>query len=428
MTGRARTEGRTLTPQQAIAYVRSGDLVVFSHACGEPRLLPEALVERAGELSDVRILHMVPMGEAKYCLPEYAASFRHLSLFSGSPTRQAIAEGRADYVPCFFSRIPDLIRSRRVDVAMITVTPPDKNGYCSLGVSVDYTLAAARCARLVIAEVNPGMPRTLGDSFLHESEIDYFVPADLPIYSLDDGALDEVELQIGGHVAELLDDGCCLQLGIGGIPNAVLANLEGFRDLGIHSEMISNGVMGLVEKGVVNGKRKQLHAGKIIVTFMMGSREFYAWVHDNPAIEMHPVDYTNDPFVIAQNENMVSINSALEVDLLGQVAADAMGPRQFSGVGGQVDFVRGACLSRGGKSVIALPSTAKGGSLSRIVPSLKPGTAVTTSRNDVDFVVTEFGAAALRGKSVRERLAALLAIAHPQFRDDLERQARGLYL
>jgi 4-hydroxybutyrate CoA-transferase len=310
---------------------------------------------------------------------------------------------------------------------MITVSPPDKNGYCSLGVSVDYTSAAARQAGLVIAEVNPTMPRTLGNSFIHVDEIDFFVPVDLPIYELHDKPLSEVDIQIGRNVANLLEDGCSLQLGIGGIPNAVLSNLNSFQDLGIHSEMISNGVMELVETGVITGKLKSLHTGKIIVTFMMGSREFYDWVHDNPVIEMHPVDYTNNPFIIAQNEKMVSINSGLEVDLMGQVAADTMGTRQFSGVGGQVDFVRGASLSAGGKSIIALPSTAKGGEVSRIVTALEPGTSVTTSRNDVDYIVTEFGAISLRGKSVQERIKGLINVAHPDFRESLERGSFEMY-
>jgi len=420
-------ESNTVTAEQAVRRVKSGDLIVFSHACGQPRLLPEVLVARAGELCDVRIMHMVPIGEAKYCLPEYAASFRHVSLFSGSSTRKAIAERRADYVPCFFSRIPDLLRSWSIDVAMITVSAPDKNGYCSLGVSVDYTKAAAHSARLVIAEVNPNMPRTLGDSFIHVSEIDAFVPVDLPLYELDDHSLSAVENQIGRNVAGLLEDGCCLQLGIGGIPNAVLSNLTGLRDLGIHSEMVSDGVMDLVERGVINGKQKNLHRGKIIVTFLMGSRRFYDWVDDNPMIEMYPVDYTNDPCIIARNRKMISINSGLEVDLMGQVVADTMGPQQFSGVGGQVDFVRGAALSDGGKSIIALPSTAKGGTVSRIVSTFKPGTCITTSRNDVDYVVTEFGVAALRGKCVSERIKALTQIAHPDYREILERQSDGLF-
>lgn len=420
-------EKNTVSAEYAVQQVKSNDLIVFSHACGEPRLLPGALVDRAAELRDVKIVHMVPMGEAKYCMPEFADSFRHISLFSGGPTRQAIAEKRADYVPCFFSRIPDMVRSWIIDFAMITVSPPDTHGYCTLGVSVDYTQASAQHAHKVIAEVNPTMPRTLGNSFIHISDIDLFVPVDKPIYELTDGPLNEVEMMIGKHVASLLEDGCCLQLGIGGIPNAVLRNLGSYRNLGIHSEMISNSVMDLVESGVITGSKKSIHKGKIIVTFMMGSRQFYDWVDDNPVIEMHPADYTNNPFIIGQNLKMISINSALEVDLMGQVAADTMGPHQYSGVGGQVDFMRGASLSPGGKSIIALPSTAKGGNLSRIVVGLRAGTSVTTSRNDVDYVVTEYGVAALRGKSVQERIDALIAVAHPDFQENLKAESAVLY-
>jgi len=420
---------RLRTASQAASLVKSGDLIVFSHACGEPRRLPGDLVKRAPELVDVKIFHMVPMGAAPYCLPEYANSFRHISLFAGAPTRKAISENRADYVPCFFNRVPSLLGAHfPVDVAMVTVSPPDDNGYCSLGVSVDFTLKAVKEARLVICEVNPFMPRTHGHSVVHVEEMDCFVEVEEPIYELNKGEMSEVESSIGQNIAGLIDDGACLQLGIGGIPDAVLFYLEGFKDLGIHSEMISNGVMDLVEKGVITCKRKNLHHGRIVVTFMMGSRAFYDWVDDNPFIEMYPVDYVNNPCVIAQNQNMISINSALEVDLLGQVCADTLGPNQYSGVGGQVDFVRGAQMSEGGKAIIALPSTARGGAVSRIVPRLTPYSAVTTSRNDVDFVVTEYGIAALKGKTVSQRIQALISIAHPDFREELDRQAVEFYL
>jgi 4-hydroxybutyrate CoA-transferase len=414
------------TAEKAVQVVTSGDRIVFSHACGEPRMLPGELVKRAGELRDVQIVHMVPMGEGLYCRPEHAASFRHVSLFAGGPTREAIWEDRADYIPCHNSRIPSLFGTALpVDVAMVTVSPPDAAGFCSLGVSVDYTKKGVECARTVIAEVNPNMPRTHGDSFVHVSRIDHLVEVDLPIYELRKKKMTEVEEEIGKHAAELIEDESCLQLGIGGIPDAVLANLAHFKDLGIHSEMVADGVMDLVEKGVITGDKKTLHKGKIIITFLMGSKKFYEWVHDNPMIEMHTVDYTNNPFLIAQNKKMISINSALEVDLLGQVCADSLGPRQFSGVGGQVDFVRGAKMSEGGKAIIALPSTAKDSS--RIVPVLKEGAAVTTSRNDVDFVVTEFGIAPLFGKTKRERMKALIQIAHPEFQEDLSRKAAEIY-
>jgi len=413
--------------EEAIQKVKSGDRIVFSHACGEPRVLPATLMKRVDELTDVQIVHMVPMGEALYCRPEYAGSFRHVALFSGAPTREAIWENRADYVPYVFSEIPFLFDSvLPVDVAMVTVSPPDKNGFCSLGVSVDYTKKAVESAKIVIAEINKAMPRTHGDSFVHVSEIDCFVEVDIPIAELKATELTEVEINIGKYVTELIEDGSCLQLGIGGIPDAVLKNLGSLKDLGVHSEMISDGVKHLVEKGIVNGRKKNFHKDKIVITFLMGSREFYDWVDDNPIIEMRTVDYTNNPYIIAQNKNMVAINSALEVDLLGQVCADTIGPKQFSGVGGQLDFVRGARMSEGGKAVIALPSTVKGG-ISRIVPTLKEGAAVTTSRNDVDYVVTDYGIASLKGKTVRDRMKALINIAHPNVREELQKKAYEVY-
>jgi len=415
------------TAAEAVKGVKSGDRIVFAHACGEPRRLPGELVKRAKELRNVEIVHMVAMGEALYCHPQYAENFRHVSLFAGVTSRGALWENRADYIPCHNSQIPSLLGAvLPVDFAMVSVSPPDNSGFCSLGISVDYTRKAVECARVVIAEVNRTMPRTHGDSFVHVSQIDSLIEVDLPVHELRKKKMTEVEERIGRHVAGLVEDECCLQLGIGGIPDAVLANLTGFKDLGIHSEMVSDGVQFLAEKGVITGNKKNLHKGKIIVTFLMGSGEFYEWVNDNPMVELHRLEYTNNPFVIAQNKKMIAINSALEVDLLGQICADTLGPRQFSGVGGQVDFVRGAKMSEGGKAIIALPSTAKN-NVSRIVPVLKEGAAVTTSRNDVDYVVTEFGIAPLAGKTVRQRMKALTAIAHPQFREELERKASEIY-
>jgi 4-hydroxybutyrate CoA-transferase len=414
------------TAAEAVKLVKSGNRITFSHACGEPRTLPAALVKRAAELRNVQIVHQVPMGDALYCKPEHAGSFQHIALFAGGPTRAAIWEGRGDYIPRFNFEIPSLFDSLwPVDAAMVTVSPPDKNGFCSLGVSVDWTKRSAERANTIIAEVNRNMPRVHGDSFLHVSQIDHIVEVDQPIYELHKKKMTEVEERIGRNVAELIDDECCLQLGIGGIPDAVLANLTNFKDLGIHSEMIADGVMHLAEKGVVTGAKKTLHKGKIVVTFLMGTRAFYDWLDDNPMIEIHTVDYTNDPYVIAKNRKMISINSALEVDLLGQVCADTMGPQQFSGVGGQVDFVRGARMSEGGKAIIALPSTAK--ELSRIVPVFKQGAAVTTSRNDVDCIVTDYGIANLAGKTIRQRMKAIVEIAHPQFREELAKKAQEIY-
>ncbi len=416
------------TAEQAVKAVKSGDRIILSHACGEPRTLPEELVRRAGELGDVQIIHQVPMGRALYCQPVCAPNFRHIALFAGGPTRQAIWEGRGDYLPRFNFEIPSLFESQwPVDVAMVTVSPPDKHGFCSLGVSVDWTRKGVECAKVVIAEVNPNMPRVHGNSFIPVSRVDHFVEVDLPLHELVKKKITEVEERIGRNIAELIDDECCLQLGIGGIPDAVLANLGGFRDLGIHSEMIADGVMHLVDKGVITGAKKTLHKGKIVVTFLMGSRDFYRWLDDNPMMEIHTVDYVNDPAVIARNRKMISINSALEVDLLGQVCADTLGAQQFSGVGGQVDFVRGAKASEGGKAIIALPSTADKGQVSRIVPTLKTGAAVTTSRNDVDYVVTDYGIASLSGKTVQERMKAFINIAHPKFREELTRGALEIY-
>lgn len=419
---------RIVSADEAVKNIRSGDRVVLGHACGEPRILPEAMVNRYQQLHNVEVVHMVAMGKGLYAQPEMAGHFRHNGLFIGGPTRKAVAEGRADYTPCFFSEIPALFRkSLPVDVALVAVTPPDQHGFCSLGVSVDYTLQAIKSARTVIAEVNPNMPRTHGNSYVRVEEIDYFVPSELPLLELARPTIGEVETEIGRNIARLIEDGATLQLGIGAIPDAVLGFLTGKNDLGIHSEMFSDGVMELAQAGIINCTRKTIHPGKMVVTFLMGTRKLYDWVHENPMVEMFPVDYVNDPFVVAQNENMVAINSALQVDLLGQVAADTLGPIQFSGVGGQVDFVRGAARSRGGKSIIALPATASKGTVSRIVPLLDRGAATTTSRNDVDYVVTEYGIAALRGRTVRERMEALIQIAHPDYRDQIRAEAKTIF-
>lgn len=422
-------QNRIVSAQEAVAVIKSGDRVVLGHACGEPLLLVDAMVDRADELENVEVVHMVAMGKGRYCLPENAKSFRHNALFAGGPTRKAVAEGRADYTPCYFYQLPNLFRDEvlPVDVALITVTPPNKHGYVSLGISVDYTLQAVKSAKTVIAEVNPHMPHIGGASYLRLEEIDYFVPCEMPLKELGLPQIGDVEKAIGSNIASLIKDGDCLQLGIGAIPDAVMNFLHDKKDLGIHSEMISDGVMNLVEAGVVNCKQKNLHRDKIIITFAMGSRKFYEWLDENPLIEAYPVDYVNNPMIAGRNDNLVSINSALSVDLLGQVAADTLGPTQFSGVGGQVDFVRGAANSKGGRSIIALPATAAKGNLSRICTALDKGQAVTTSRHDVDYVVTEFGIAHLKGKTNLQRTEALIDIAAPQFRDDLAGQRKELY-
>ena len=421
---------RICTAAEAVRSIKSGDTVVVAHACGEPQSLTRAMSERYAELTDVRVVHRVGMGECLYAQPGMEKHFRHISLFAGVNTRKAIYEGRADYLPRFISEIPSLFLEGLipVDVALITVSPPDKNGYCSLGISVDYTLPAARMAKTVIAEVNSNMPRTHGDSFMSVKEITHFVLSDQPLMEIQPAVQTEVETQIGNYCAELIEDGCTLQMGIGAIPDAALAAMASKKDLGIHTEMFSDGVIPLVEAGVINGSRKTLHPNKIISTFLMGTATLYKWVDDNPVLEMHPEQYVNDPWVIARNYKVVSINSALQIDVLGQVAADALGPKQFSGVGGQIDFIRGAKRSiGGGKSIIAMPSTAAGGKVSRIVPALYEGTAVTTTRNEVDYVVTEYGIAKLSGKTNLERLTELVAISHPDFREEIMAQAKKLY-
>ena len=420
---------KRVSAADALACVKSGDRVVIGHACGEPLALVDALVARAGDLRDVEINHMVAMGKGEYCRPECAESFFHKSLFVGASTREAVRDGRGDYVPVFFSEIPKLFTEGYLspDVVLMQVSPPDKHGFCSFGISVDYTKPAAQVAKTVVAQVNLNMPRTHGDSFIHVSKLDLIVEADTPIIELSPPAIGEVEQAIGQNIAGLVEDGSCLQLGIGAIPDAVLLFLHEKNDLGIHSEMFSDGVVELYEQGVVTNRCKSVHPDKMVATFLMGTRRLYDFVDDNPIVNMFPVNYVNDPVVIGQNDRVVAINSALEVDLQGQVAADSMGPMQFTGIGGQVDFMRGAARSRGGKAIIALPATAKKGTVSRIVPRLATGAAVTTMRADVDYVVTEYGVAHLRGKGLRERARVLVDIAHPDFRDQIREEAARLY-
>lgn len=409
----------------AVKSIKSGHRVVVGHACGEPVALVEAMVARAAELEGVEIVHMVAMGQAKYAQPGMEKSFRHNALFVGGSTRKAVEEKRADYTPCFFSEIPRLFKNRilPVNVALIQVTPPDAAGYCSYGVSVDYTKTAAECADVVIAQMNSLLPRT-GGARIHLDDISYIVEEDRPIIELKPPEIGDVEKAIGENVASLIPDGATLQLGIGAIPDAVLLFLKDKKDLGIHSEMFSDGVVVLAEAGVVTNSRKTINAGKFMATFLMGTKKLYDFVNNNPAVELHPVGEINDPCVIGQHADMISINSALQVDLIGQVNAEMIGSRQFSGIGGQVDFVRGASRSAGGKSIIALPSTASSGRISRIAIELDRGAAVSTSRNDVHYVVTEHGVAELRGKSLRQRAQTLIAISHPDFREKLTAEAR----
>jgi len=429
MDWRGEYERKRATAAEAMRCVKSGDRVVFAHACGEPLDLVDALMARAGELEDVEINHMVAMGKGEYTRPEHAASFFHKSLFVGASSREAVKDGRGDYIPVFFHDIPRLFCEGYLppDVVLVHVSPPDKHGFCSFGISVDYTKPAAQVAKTVVAQVNPKMPRTHGDSFIHVDEIDIVVESDQDIIELQPPKIGPVEEAIGRHIGTLIDDGACLQLGIGGIPDAVLAFLHEKNDLGIHTEMFSEGVVDLYNEGVITNANKAVNRGKMTATFLMGTRRLYDFVDDNPAVNMFPVNWVNDPYIIGQNDRVVAINSAIQVDVMGQVVADAMGAHQFTGIGGQVDFVRGAARSRDGKAIIALPSTAKRGAVSRIVAALAPGTAVTTMRADVDYIVTEHGVAHLRGRGLRERAEALIGIADPAFRDQIRADVAAVY-
>ncbi len=415
--------------KQAVSLIKNGQRVFLSSGPAVPQLLVQALTERE-DLTDVQIAHIMTLGPAPYVSPEFSGRFRHNAFFIGENVRRAIREGRADYTPIFLSEIAELFRSRRmvIDAALLQVSPPDEFGYCSFGISCDVGKAAADMAPLIIAQVNEQMPRVLGDNFIHVSDIDVMVPCDLPLFELTMGKPDEISARIARHIANLIEDGSTLQLGIGNIPDAVLHSLTGFKNLGLHTEMFSDGIIPLIEAGVINNSEKTLHRGKIIASFVIGSRKLYDFVNNNPMVEFHPTEYVNDPFIISRNDKMVSINGAIEVDLTGQVCSDSIGDAFYSGIGGQVDFVRGAARSREGKPIIALASTTGGGAISKIVPRLKDGAGVVTSRGDVHYVVTEHGVAYLHGKNVRERAMALIQIADPRFRPWLiaEAKARNL--
>jgi len=414
------------TAEEAVRHIRSGNRVVVGHACGSPETLIRAMVHNKDAYQDVEIVHMVAMGPSEYCLPQNSRHFIHNSLFAGQTTREAINEGRAVFTPCHFSLIPKLFTEKilPVDVVLCMVSAPDEHGFCSFGISVDYTRPAALSAERVIAEVTPHMPRTLGQSFIHVSQVDCLVESDARPIELPAVRITAADEAIGHYCAQLIHDGDCLQLGIGAVPDAVLASLKNKRRLGIHTEMFSDGVVDLVNESVIDCSRKNFHPGKMIATFFMGTRKLYQFVHNNPMVEMHSVDYTNNPANIAKNDCMVSINSALEVDLAGQVVADTIGYNQYSGTGGQADFVRGAAWSRGGRSIIALHSTACGDTISRISTHIAEGAAVVTNRADVHYIVTEYGIADLRGKSVPDRARALIEIAHPDFRPALKTDLR----
>lgn len=415
---------KVTSAEVALSQVQSRDSIYVQSNAAAPQPLIDALVARADTLKDVEIFHILTMGRADYIKPEYSDSFKVHALFIGRNVREAVNQGRADYTPVFLSEIPSLFMTDRlpVDVCLIQVSPPDRHGYCSFGVSVDCTLAARKSARLVIAEVNRQMPRTLGRSFVHVSRLDHIVETDRPLPEHVPKPSDDVSNAIGKNVAQLIEDGATLQLGIGAIPDAILRCLTDKYELGIHSEMFSDGVVDLIEAGVITNDRKTVLPGKIAVSFVMGTRRLYDFVDNNPLVEFQTSDFINDPMVIAQNYRMTAINSALQVDLTGQVCADSIGETLYSGFGGQVDFIRGAARSEGGKPIIAIPSTAKKGTVSRIVTHLSPGSGVVTSRGDVHYVVTEYGIADLYGKNLKQRAKSLIEIAHPDFRANLEEE------
>ena len=409
------------TPEEALRCVQSGMRVYIQPGCAEPETLVEALMQRGPSVEDVEIVHMMTMGTAPYVSPEMAGHFRHNAVFIGSNVRDAINEGRADYTPIYLSEIENLFVSGAMplDIALVQVSPPDAHGFCSFGVGVDTTLTAANQARYVVAQVNDQMPRTYGDSFIHVSDIDAVVESSRPLCEMKKAVVTEMHTAIARNVAALIEDGAVLQTGIGGIPDAVLPFLMDRKDLAVHSELVSDGVISLIEAGVITGARKNFKPRKIIVGFVLGTKRIFQFVDDNPIFEFHPTSYVNDPGFIARNDNMVAINSALQVDLTGQVCSDSIGNQFYSGIGGQVDFLRGASRSKGGKPIIAISSVAKGGAISRIVPMLSPGAGVVTSRGLVRYIVTEFGVAYLHGKSIRERAQALIEISHPKFREEL---------
>jgi len=413
-----------VSPEEAVSIVKSGDQVFIHSAAAAPQVLVQALADRAKELHDVDVYQLHTEGEAPYAKPEFQGNFRVKSLFTGANVRRAINEGRADFVPIFLSDIPRLFRRGKIqlNVAILQVSPPDKNGYCTLGVSVDTSLAAAQTAKRVIAEINPNMPRTNGDGNIHISKFHKVIEVDYPLPNLEIPPPNDVETRIGEFVAGLVEDGSTLQMGIGAIPNAALNAMSNHKELGIHTEMFSDGIIPLIKSGVITNQHKVKHRNYIVTGFLVGSQKLYDFVHDNPLVRVLDIEYVNDTSVIRQNPKVTAINSAIEVDLSGQVCADSIGTKIYSGVGGQMDFVRGSALSQGGKPIIALPSiTSKG--ISRIASMLKPGAGVVTTRAHAHYIVTEYGVADLFGKSIRERARALIHIAHPDHREQLAREA-----
>lgn len=421
---------KLVTAEEAVAEINSHNRVYISGNAATPYVLMKALASRKDELEGVELVHVLLLGEDPLARPGMEGHFRHNSLFVGPADRKAINEGRADYIPIFLHQIPNLFYSGQMllDVAVLHLSLPDEHGFMSYGVEVLASKAAAETAKIVIAQVNEKMPRVLGDSFIHVSRVHKIIEVSEDLPQLEKKPFSEVERKIGHFIAELIEDGSTLQLGIGGIPDAVLSALKGRQDLGIHTEMVSDGVMEAIEDGIITGAKKTFHPYKVILTFILGSNKLYKFANNNPTFEAHPVDYVNHPFNVSQNETMVAINSAVEVDITGQVCSDSIGTYIYSGFGGQVDFIRGAAHSKKGLPIIALPSTAKKGEISRIVPFLKRGAGVVTTRGDVMYVVTEYGVAYLHGKNLKERTEALINIAHPNFKDDLIKEAKDRHL
>jgi len=414
-----------VTAEVAVSHIRPGNRVFIGTGCGQPQELVRALAARSHELADTELVHLLTLGEAPYAQKELAQNFRINTFFVAENVRHMIQEGLGDYTPIMLSDIPGLFSSGRLplDAALIHVTPPDERGMCSLGISVDIVKSASENASMVIAQVNPQMPRTLGESFIHVHDIDYLVPVDMPLLEVQPPEQNEIAQRIGEFIAALIEDGSTIELGIGRIPQAVLQFLKNKQDLGIHTEMFTDAIIDMIEDGVVTGKRKSIDREKVVASFCMGTRRLYDYIDNNPTFSFHPTEYVNDPYIISRQYKQVAVNVALEVDLTGQVCADSLGSLFFSGIGGQVDFNRGAARSENGKAIIAFPSTAKGGTVSRIVAQLSPGAGVVTTRGDVHYVVTEYGVAYLHGKSVQERALALISIAHPDFRPQLLREA-----
>lgn len=435
ITWQEKYKSKVLSSDDALKVVKSGDKVVIQPGCAAPMELIRALVRKKDDLMDVLLYHILIVGDLPYLAPGMEKHFQHKAFFIGGNARKAVNEGRAEFIPIFLSEVTMLFKRGVIvpDIALINVSPPDDHGFCSYGIDVGNIKTPTEKAKVVIAQINPEMPRGLGNSFIHLNKIDYIVEHDEPLMQLpqvDPNASDDVLAaydKIGQYVAEMIENGSTLQMGIGAIPDSVMKYLKDHEDLGIHTEMFSDGIIELVEAGVINGEKKSLHPGKIIAGFVLGTKKSFEFIDNNPIFEFHPQEYVNNPFVIAQNNKMVAINSAIEIDLTGQVCSDSIGSKFYSGIGGQVDFIRGAAHSEGGKPIIALPSTTKDGKISRIVPTLKTGAGVVTSRGDVHYVVTEYGVANLFGKSIAERAKALINIAHPSFREELTEFAKTTF-